>query len=191
MIVTDFQRHRLDLYYTAPLEVMARLILRRQELISPLLPGLGWVLVHGAAVERQSGCVLFLAEDAGGKTTVARTAPAGTVLSDDRPVIRRLGMGVVVSGSYWGTIARPGRCCRLRGIVLLEKSQTFSLKPASREQVLDFLWNEERFHFFIPREDRVALFNLYNQMISQSRLWHMEFPRDTVDWSAIDAAMEQ
>lgn len=87
--------------------------------LSMLAPTLGWVVLHGAAIEAAGGgWILLLGRSGAGKSTAA-AAFASTC--DDLVLARSSGAVVEVASTPWWN-GRPGRA-ECRGFVCLERSE--------------------------------------------------------------------
>ncbi len=73
---------------------------------------------------------------------------------------------------------------------MLEKARDFDLIPVKAADILQFLWNEHMHLWFVlPKSLRVRAFEILANACRQAQVFRMRFPKDYVDWGAIDAAM--
>jgi hypothetical protein len=110
-----------------------------------LLSTRGGLLFHAGALAAHGGGVMFAGISGAGKTTMGRAchaAGAGTVLSDERAVVRPTAAGWVVDGTPW---AGEGRfrarvTAPLRAVVLLDKASEDRLEPVSPGRALAYFY---------------------------------------------------
>lgn len=161
-----------------------------QRMFTSFLPTFSAVMVHSSGFIRDGAAALFLAPDEGGKTTVVKHATAGTILCDDRNILRQEGDVVMAHSTPWGMLTNGPQRARVGGFFLLEKASDFELIPIKPRDVLQFLWNEHM-HFWrvLPRKLRIQAFEILHDVCYQAPVYLMRFPEDYVDWDAIDAAM--
>jgi hypothetical protein len=192
-VIRNFARNEFDLFY--PPE-------KRQDLVDPLfvagfrnmidafLPNFSAVMVHGAGVVRNSIAPVFLAPDEGGKTSLVRQSTGVSILNDDHVILRKSNSIVMVHGTPLGLITSGPHRARLGGFFLLEKASQFDLIPIKAWDVLQFLWNEcaHKWHA-LPKSTRLQAFEILYGACRQAPTYRMRFPKDYVDWDAIDAAM--
>jgi len=159
--------------------------------IAALLPNFSAVLIHGAGIIHKNRAVVFLAPDDGGKTTIVNHSSPGTILSDDQIILRREDDRITVHSTPFGEIGDGPQQARLGGLFLLEKAPHFELTPLKPREILRFIWNEQFYGWFVlPRNLRVKAFEILYDACCQVPVHRMRFPKDYVDWNAIDAAMD-
>jgi hypothetical protein len=194
-IIRDLARNEIDLFYPPS---------RRKDFSKPIVVA-GYrnllvtfplnhsaLLIHGAGVVRNGAAALFLAPDGGGKTAVVRSVNGATVLNDDHVVLQESSRAIIAHGTPFGQITGGPVQARVGGLFLLEKSIVFELIPAKRDEVLQFLWNEHMLKWhMLPKDLRTRAFNILYDACHQAPVYRMRFPKDYVDWDAIDAAMER
>jgi len=189
--IFDFARRELDLFYAPELERNLVDCRVGYSSFAHFLPAFSAVMVHSAGLTLDDAAALFLATDEGGKTTVVEHAVPGTVLSDDQNVIRKEGNVFIAYATPWGRIiGGPCQRARVGGFFLLEQARHFELIPLKPAEVLEYLWNENLSHrFFLPRHLRIWAFEILYDACHQAPAYRMRFPKDYIDWDAIDAAM--
>ena len=193
VVIHDYVHHTVDIFYPSE---------RREVFEGPwtengvrrtftaFLPDFSAVMVHSSGLIRHGRVALFLAPDEGGKSTVLRPATDGTVLSDDRNILRKEGDVLVGHSTPWGMITDGPQQARVGGFFLLEKASSFELIPIKPRDALEFLWNEHMHSWrVLPKRLRMRAFELLYDACHQAPTYRMRFPRDYVDWDAIDAAM--
>lgn len=73
---------------------------------------------------------------------------------------------------------------------LLEKAPDFELIPIKPRDVLQFLWDEHIHSWCIlPRHLKTQTFEILYNACHQAPAFRMRFPKDYLDWDAIDAAI--
>jgi hypothetical protein len=189
--IFDFAMQELNIFYT--LGERERLL--GESRIAPdqfatFLTLFSAIMVHSSGLILNNKTAVFLAPDEGGKTTVVRQALSGTVLCDDQVVLRKQGESLMAYGSPWGLITDPCQTAKLGGFFLLEQAEQFELILAKPAVVFDYLWKEhEHYRFFLPKNLRVQTFNLLYAACQQAPCYRMRFPKDYINWDAIEHAM--
>jgi hypothetical protein len=161
-----------------------------RQVFATFLPSFSALMVHCAGLIRHGRAALFLAPDEGGKTTVLRLAPDGHLLNDDQVIVRQEGNGFVAHGTPLGRLTDGPVHARLGGLFVLEKAPCFELVPLSPARLVETYWNEHlNYTFFLPRDLKLRAFDLAYEMCHRVPVYRMRFPKDHVDWYAIDAAL--
>jgi hypothetical protein len=128
-------------------------------MVNYLAQGRG-VIIHGCAVAKQGGGMLFVGESGAGKSTLATMwdqEKGVEVLSDDRTIVRKQGNDYWMYGTPWHGEARYGspRAVRLERIFFLRHGQEHSIKqitgidPVSKFLTCSFppYWNPRGMEF--------------------------------------------
>ncbi|MGB6872553.1 MAG: hypothetical protein WBE46_00165 [Dehalococcoidia bacterium] len=186
----DFARRRLDFFYTPDQgETLANCYVG-PSILAPFLPTFSAAMVHCSGLVRNHAAALFLAPDEGGKTTVVRQSTTGTVLCDDQIILRKEGDVFMTHGTPWGLMTSTSQQTRVGAFFLLEQAKRFELMPIKPVAALDYLWNEHLgYRIFLPRKLRIRAFEILSEVCHQAPVYRMRFPKDYVDWDAIDAAL--
>lgn len=94
------------------------------------------VIVHGAAVERDGRGFLFPAPPGGGKTTLSKGVRSGTLLTDDRTILRRAAGGFEIHGGPWyGELGlKTQGKAPLAGVYFLDKTAPRGIHGISRNE---------------------------------------------------------
>lgn len=154
------------------------------------LPYFDAVLVHSSGVIRNNKAALFLAPSYGGKSTVAQLAGNAPVLSDDQIILRQMKDGLMAHATPLGRVSAGPHAAPVGAFFLLEKAADFDISPIDHTDALEFLWaNKSSETYFFPRKIKRQS---YTVMFDASRpvpTYRMRFPKDYVDWDAIDKAM--
>lgn len=196
-IIHNFARNEVDLLYPSEMakDFSKPVILARyRNTFAPLLPNFSALMIHGSGVIRQGRTALFLAPDEGGKTTVVQcalhTATPALILNDDQVVLRQEGNRVYAHGTPFGLLTSGPHQARLGGLFLLEKASRFELLPMPPADTLQYIWGEHH-HIWtlLPKVLRVRAFEILANACYQVPTYRLRFPKDSIDWAAIDEAM--
>jgi hypothetical protein len=195
VVIHDYAHNRVDIFYPS---------FRRElfegnwvengfrRLFASMLPAFSGVMLHSSGIIRNHRVALFLAPDEGGKTTVIKNAADGVVLCDDWNILRQEEDAVFVNGTPWGTVTNASKKAQLGGLFLLEKASNFELIPIDPRDILQFLWDEHMpFWNILPKNLRTQAFDILCDACYNTPTYRMCFPKDFIDWDAIDAAMDR
>ena len=200
LFIRDFSRNRIDIYYTKKnkgyppdhpaaipeYHVAANL----QQILATFLPHFSAILLHSAGVIRGAKSALFFAPDGGGKTTVLAQSKTGPILSDDHIILKNEGGGIVAHGTPLGTMTSGFCRASIGALFLLKKAGRFRLESIAPAELVQWLWTEHRnYTFFLPKRLKKRAFEILSHACRQAPAYRMHFPKDYVDWDAIDAAM--
>jgi hypothetical protein len=186
-VICDFLSNELVLLYPPEARDM---IAANQHLAMQTLPNFSAVLMHGAGVDLRGRAAVFLARGGGGKTTIALQANGRPVLSDDHLILRQAGTAIYAHGTPLSRITSGPIQTRIGGFFLLEKAPAFDLTSVPPVEVFDAIWNTHlRYGAMLPVALRVRVFDLLLNACYQIPAYRLRFPRDGMDWDAIDAAM--
>ncbi len=192
LLIWNLDRRRLDFFYylehgNTP---EGRVAVYLPRMFSAFLPQFSALLVHSSGVIRHGRAALFLAQDEGGKTTVLRHATDGLRLNDDQIIVRLEGQNLIAHATPFGRITSGPCQAPLGGLFLLEKAHSFGIEPLKPAQLVQYLWEEHLLYTAVlPKKHKLRAFDLFYTMCHQTPVYKMRFPRDQVDWEAIDAAM--
>ncbi|MGB2963633.1 MAG: hypothetical protein WBB69_06570 [Anaerolineales bacterium] len=194
IVIFDYRLHRIDLFYRSDQSWVFENIpmdngFRR--MFTSCLPSFSALMLHSSGVVHGGRAALFLAPDAGGKSTTLKNLYDGVILCDDQNILRKEGDTFIVHSTPWGAINGGQQQAQLGGFFLLEKAPSFELIRLKPQDVFLFLW-EEHMHVWLrlPKSLRIKAFELLYEACSRVPCYRMCFPKDYVDWDAIDAAME-
>lgn len=193
IVIHDYFHKTIDVFYPTERRVMfeghwVENGLRR--MFTSFLPAFSAVMVHSSGLILDGKAALFLSPDEGGKSTVLECASDGVALCDDRNILRQEEDGFFVYGTPWGRITNASQRARIGGIFLLEKAPDFELIRIKPRDALQFLWDEHIHSWrILPRNLRTRAFEVLYDACHQTPAYQMRFPKDYVDWGAIDAAM--
>jgi hypothetical protein len=190
LVVLDIKGNRADMFFdrSTAKNTAGRMI--SAALLAPFLPHFEGILLHAAAVVRSGRAAVFLAPDGGGKTSAARLSPAGTILCDDQVLVRRHKKGFRVHGTPWGLYVDARRQAPLAGLFLLNKAERFALLPCPAHEMIAHIWEEARNSLsMLPKPLKKKAFGIICDIVASVPSWKISFPRDHIDWQAIDRAM--
>lgn len=192
-ILRNFARNEVDFFYVSDQQTDfgdPLMQSRYRNVLAPLLPNLSALMLHSSGVVCRDKAVLFLAPDEGGKTTVVKLAEGKTILGDDQVIVRRQDNQIIAHGTPFGAVTNGPLQARLGGWFILEKASHFELIPVCPLDVLEYLWREHLLLWVVmPRPIKVHAFQLLADACHQAPCYRMRFPKDYVDWDAIDKAM--
>lgn len=191
--IFDYQRHCFDIFLHSSLLPLLRSDfcfngIRR--LFSAAFPAFNALIVHSSGIIINGRVALFLAPDEGGKSTVVGLGPAENVLCDDYNVLsHRLGINAAHS-TPWGSLCNGPVSSPLGGLFFLEKAADFSLIPMGTHEAVAQIWDENvRFLKNLPRELKKRAFHTLTDICRQTPAYTLHFPKDYIDWQAVDQAM--
>ena len=202
VLIRDFERKRLDIFYTDSFEgsVPDRQMLMPEyyiaanlaHIFSSYLPYFSSFLFHCSGVIRGDRAALFLAPDEGGKTTVVEHANGVPILSDDQIILQKKNGKFIAHSTPLGGIT-SGLCqAKVGALFMLEKSLDFRIETIAPSTLVQFLWAEHsNYTFFLPKEIKKRAFELLNHACHHTPAYRMCFTKDRVDWDLIDAAIEK
>ena len=168
----------------------SRLEVELRWLFAMFLPCFSAIMVHASGVIRNGRAAVFLAPDAGGKTTVLEQSPQGLFLSDDQIILRREQARFTAHATPFGAMSSGSCQAPLGALFLLEKAPFFEVQPAKPAEVIAAYWPDpENSARRLPKPYKVRAFDLFYDACHQVPTYRMRFPKDFVDWAAIDAAM--
>ncbi len=148
------------------------------------------VLIHSAGIIRKNKAALFLAEDGGGKTTIAKLVEQNAVLSDDQVAIRKEGNTFFAHSTPWGRIVNGPQAVPLGALFKLEKSQKFSIELISSKLLIAFIWDElSNSTCQLPLINRIAAFNLISDIVHAVPCFRVNAPLDGIDLEQIDSCI--
>lgn len=167
----------------------ARVAVNFRYLFAAFLPQFSALMVHCSGLIRHRRTALFLAPDAGGKTTVLEQAAGGRLLNDDQVIVRREGNELIAHATPFGRMTSGPCHAPLGGLFVLEKACRFELTPLQPVALVQSLWDEHRaYTSILHRSLKQRAFDLFYEMCHRVPVYRMRFPKDYVDWDAIDAA---
>ena len=190
--IFDFASQELSFFFTTEMAGDIRHFRLGADIFTPFLCNFSAFMIHSAGLVRNNKAALFLAPDEGGKTTVVKLSKKGTILCDDQIIIKKEGHTFAAYGTPWGSIFNNSPHAKVGGFFLLEQANRFELIKIRKEDVLEYLWNEHlSYRFLLPKELRIKLFDIFSSACNAIPLYKMRFPKDYVDWDAIDRVMEK
>jgi hypothetical protein len=160
-------------------------------MFSSFLPCFSAILIHSSGVIRKGKAAVFLAPGEGGKTTVVKLSTGMPVLHDDQIVFRMEGDVISAYATPMGRNTSGPCQARIGALFMLEKATHFELEPLKPADLVQCLWTEHiGYTFFLPKNLKKQAFQILSNVCYKVPVYRMRFPKDYVDWDAIDAAME-
>jgi len=154
-----------------------------------LLAGLDGLLVHASSVLRRGRAFLFPGPSGAGKTTIARLADGGGVLSDEVSAVRRVGgrffcYSTPFFGEYDG-VAASAECAPLERVCFPTKSVRHALEPTTpaeaAQQIVRSVYRHGADATLAAR-----MFDTGSELAASVRCGWLEFRPDPAFWSVID-----
>ena len=94
---------------------------------------------------------------------------------------------MVAHSTPFGRITGSPVQAPVAGLFLLTKDREFFIEPLKPADMLKYLWDEHQYYTRLyPLPLRQRAFDLFYQLAHQSPCFRLHFPRDFVDWAAIE-----
>jgi len=159
-------------------------------LLITFLPLFSALMVHCAGVIRNNRATLFLAPDEGGKTTVLKQSPGAPLLSDDQVIVRKEEGEFMAHATPLGLMTSGPCQAPVGGLFVLCKADQFALEPIRPAEVVQAFWKDPgNYTRLLPKRFKMPAFDLFYEACHRVPTYRMYFPKDYVDWAAIDAAL--
>jgi hypothetical protein len=159
-------------------------------LVVAFLPLFSALMVHCGGLIRGNKAALFLALDDGGKSTALKLATDGFVLSDDQVILRKEGERFMAHATPLGLVTDGPGQAPVGALFLLKKSPHFGIERIRPADLVRAFWedpgNQTR---LLTRHLKLQAFDLFHELCHQVPAYRLSFPKDYVDWEAVDAAM--
>jgi hypothetical protein len=204
VVARDFSHREIDFFYRKKegsnynnfkgefIDLGFPLAYTLRQIFSTFLPIFSAALIHSSGVMRNDLVSLFLAPSTGGKTTVIGLSNDGFVLSDDQVILRKKADKVIAYGTPFGRVTDGPNCADLGGLFLLEKAERFELISIKPADMLEYMWSAQlQYTYLLPMEIRTQAYQVLYDTCHQVPCYLMRFPKDQVDWDAIDKAMRR
>lgn len=163
-----------------------------RNLIASIFPVFSRILFHSAGVMSNGKALVFLAPDAGGKTTVVNLSRDMDILSDDFLILQRENNSAWIHSTPLGTMTDGPRMAKLGAIFLLKKSNEFKLTPIPASNAIKFIWNEQLHQWLVlPKPLRISAFEILCACCLGMPVFEMRFPKHHVDWDAVKQVLEK
>jgi hypothetical protein len=156
-------------------------------LLSVLLVPRGGFLLHAATVLHGGKTYVFTGRSGAGKSTIASLSPAGTVLTDEISLLRRVGDEWNAYGTpFWGEFRAEGNNTHasLAGVYVIHQAPEDHIEPMSpHEAVRAMLPNV----MFFSREPEITshLLQLLAEIASQVPCYRLYFRRQSSFWKVV------
>jgi hypothetical protein len=198
----DFSCNRFDIFYTEkygghvteqqsylPEDYVASNV---RQMLSAFLPYFSAMLWHASGVVRCDQAALFLAPNDGGKTTVVRQSNGKPILNDDQVILRKKSDVIVAHGTPFGRMTSGPCQAAVGAFFLLEKAPFFQLEPLPSSEFVRYFWAEhQKYPFFLPKPLKKRTFRILCDICYRTPGYLMRFPKNYVDWDAIDTVMDK
>jgi len=195
LMIWNSSRNRVEFFYPegggkSSSNAESRLGVDLRWLFAMFLPQFSAIMVHGSGLIHNHRAAVFLAPDAGGKTTTLEQAKGGPFLSDDQIILRKEGNDVVAHATPFGAMGSGPCQARLGALFALEKAPHFELQLMKPAEMVETYWPDpENPARRLPKPFKVQAFELFCDICHRVPVYRMRFPKDFVDWNAIDVAM--
>lgn len=190
--VLDFGRNTQDIFHPAALQPDTLFSRLGEHYLAPFLSGFQAVILHSAAVIRKRRAAVFVGPDGAGKTTVATSPQAGTILCDDQVILRRRDGRFRAYGTPWGRLFDAVCRAPVGGLFLLRQADTFSLTRLDATVPLNYIWNEfAAYHLPLPAPRRARAFEFVCDLCRSLPAYLMRFGENQLDWPAIDGVLAE
>lgn len=149
-----------------------------QRLVANYLVSRDTLMLHGSTVAVDGAAYLFTAPCGTGKSTHTRLwrelfGDRAVMVNDDKPFLQITPTGVLAYGSPWS--GKHGLatniCVPLKGICLLRRGEKNEIKPATADELMDFLCHET--HMPEDRDLSEKAVSLVEKMTQLVSLWTM------------------
>jgi len=161
-------------------------------IFAQFLPIFSAAMIHSSAVVIDKKAAIFLAPDEGGKTTAAKLAPDYPILCDDQNVIRKQENKFFAYATPWGSFKNNPLKAPVGAFFLLEKGGNFKLTQIEPKDILSYLWSEHLpYYFYLPKNFKHHYFNFIYDLSFKIPGYLLTFPKDYIDWDAVDRAMKK
>jgi len=202
MVIRNFLQKELDIFYSPEFggydeELQCFLpqyyvTSNFQQIFSTFLPDFSAFLLHSSGVILDNRAAIFLAPDEGGKTTVLKQLKGEPILSDDQIILRKHRNSVIAHGTPLGVISSGPIKAKIGGFFILQKAPHFELTLLKPADLLQYIWDEhQNYTFYLPKFLKKQAFGILCEASCKVPVYRMCFPKDYVDWDAIDRAMEK
>ncbi len=160
-------------------------------LFTQFLANFSAVMIHSSAVIIENKTAVFLAPDEGGKTTALKLAPGYPVLSDDQNIIRKENDEFIVHNTPWSSFKNEPFKAPLGAFFLLKKGKNFKLEKLKSKEIFTYLWGEHLpYYYNLPKIIKKKYFDFLHEISFKIPGYQILFPKDYVDWNAIEQAMK-
>jgi hypothetical protein len=191
--IFDYEAMEFQVFFHSSLAFMLQLDLSfngMRRLFSASLSAYDSLLIHSSGIKMDGRVALFLAQDGGGKSTAISLGEKKNILCDDYNILSRRQGVCEVHSTPWGKICNGPISEPLGGLFFLEKASTFSLQRITPQEALTLIWKDNyRSIKNLLNEMKKCSFNTLYDICKEFPAYIMRFPKDHIDWQAIDQAM--
>lgn len=156
-------------------------------LLSKLLLDRSGFLLHAASVLADGRAHVFTGRSGAGKSTVASLSPAGTVLTDEISLLRRVETGWQAFGTpFWGEFRAGDMNCNapISGIYSLIQAKQDRLERLSPREALRVLLPNVLF-FSGRKHDNEQLLRILTDIVEAVPVYQLYFRRHAAFWKVI------
>ncbi len=166
-------------------------IARLRNMLFSVFPKFSLLMMHGAGIVLDGKAAVFLAPDEGGKSTVCRLMAENKILNDDHLVIDMKKISPIVHGTPFGNISSGMDYSKLGAFFILEKSDSFGIKPLKGSEILRFIWEDQMIKWFhLPKKLRLHSFELLSDVCKRIPGYKLSFHKDFIDKKSLVKAMK-
>lgn len=193
LYVRNFKTNEFDLFYLPERKwrFSGRVMIASfRNLLPSFLINLSRIMIHSAGVIRNGRAALFLAPDEGGKTSVVKQSKGVPVLNDDHIILKREDSFFYAYATPFGLISDGPAQAKVGAFFLLEKGSRFEIIHIKFQEVFRSIFQQQLPHWrLLPKNLKKRAFTILNDACKHVPLYRMRFPKDYVDWDAIDDAI--
>lgn len=161
-----------------------------RRLFSSSLPAFDSFLLHSSGITINNRAALFLAPDAGGKSTALSLGNLEYALCDDYNILSMRNGMIEAHAAPWGRLCKGPITAPLGGLFFLEKANAFSINPIPANEGVARIWNENyRLYKNLDKKIKTKAFQILYDICHITPIYLMQFPIHYIDWEAIDGSM--
>jgi hypothetical protein len=192
LVIFNFIKNEMIAYYTKSYSVLLEESVFRPFAFSHFLVNFSSFMVHGSSLIKNGKTAVFLAPDAGGKSTIAESCPSGVVLSDDQTFIKKEKNKFIAYGTPWGKLSNHKDHAPVGAFFILEKSSKFEVSPIDYSLTLQYLWNEHISNYcFLPNDLKRKAFELILNASKSVPSYKIKFAKNYINWKEIDQILSK
>lgn len=195
ILIRDFQKRELWLFYTEKWGNFGpenQINHNLRSYFATFYPCFSSFILHSSAVVENKMAAIFLGVDNSGKTTVAMNAEGRSVLNEDQVIVKKEWDVFYAYSTPFAYVHSSPMKVKIGALFMLEKSNKFHLTPIKSIDFIQCIWHEnKRYTHFLPKKYRVRSFNLLTDLCFSVPVYKMHFPKNYIDWDAVDRAMKK
>ena len=155
---------------------------------SLILPNNNGIVIHASSLARDGKAYVFPGKSGVGKTTIAKSSPDATLLTDEISIIRGIGEKPIAYGTpFHGNLEIPGEntCAPIAGLYFPVKDRENYLEKLNPRSALEKLLPNVVF-FGQDQEPVRKVFYLAYELVASLPCYDLHFRPDPSFWSCID-----